>query len=452
MQRRAVLWLIAGGGASLLSSCVAAPAAGGPTNLPATVPTSGAGRGAPTTAPTTTTLSETAVPTQPPSETPMATSPPTAVPTVAPTAVPTAPTPPAFAAAVDRAMQQAIQRNLLPGGVALVRHRGAQVLLQAYGLSRKYDSLHTLSADPIPAAADTLYDLASVSKLFTTTCVLRLVEQGRLGLDEPVAQWMPEFVAGGKDSVTLRQILTHTSGMPDYLQLWLLEPTPEARMQRVLATPLINRPGSVYLYSDLGLIALGHLVEITLGASLDSIVRGIVTDPLHLTNTMYRPPVDLQPRIAPTEDEQAVGRGMVWGEVHDENAWSLGGVAGHAGVFSTAEDVGRFAQLYLDGGSLDGIRLLQTDTVAEMTRNQIPGIDWRGLGWELNQKYYMGHLASPQTYGHTGFTGTSVVIDPRRDLIVVLLTNRVHPTRNGPSMNPARMAVADAALAAAEAV
>src|SRR5205814_7411534 len=193
--------------------------------------------------------------TRPPPATPMPTLPPTAVPTrsptavpaVAPTAVPTAPTPPALAAAVDRAMQQAIQRNWLPGGVALVRHRGAQILLQAYGLSRKYDSLHTLSADPIPATADTLYDLASISKLFTTTCVMRLVEQGRLGLDEPVAHWMPEFAAGGKDSVTLRQLLTHTSGMPDYLQLWLLEPTPEARMQRVLATPLINRPGTVYL-------------------------------------------------------------------------------------------------------------------------------------------------------------------------------------------------------------
>ena len=139
----------------------------------------------------------------------------------------------------------------------------------------------------------------------------------------------------------------------------------------------------------------------------------------------------------------------MWGEVHDENAWSLGGVAGHAGLFGTAADLGRFAQLYLDAGEVEGRRLLQAETVAEMTRNQIGAVGSRGLGWELDAAFYMGHLASARTYGHTGFTGTSLVIDPRRDLIVVLLTNRVHPTRDGPSINAARQAVANAALAAA---
>jgi uncharacterized protein YbbC (DUF1343 family)/CubicO group peptidase (beta-lactamase class C family) len=370
---------------------------------------------------------------------------------VQPTTEPIAPTPPALAAAVETALQRAIQRNWLPGGVVLVRHRGAQILLGAYGLSRKYESLTELSDDPIPATTDTRYDLASITKLFTTTCVMRLVEQGRLTLDDPVAHWLPEFAAGGKEAVTLRQLLTHTSGLPDYLTLWTLEPTPEARIQRVLATPLINAPGTVYLYSDLGLITLGHLVEVITGITLDRAVRQMVTDPLRVADTQYRPPEDLKPSIAPTEDEQEVGRGMVWGEVHDENAWSLNGVAGHAGLFSTARDLGRLAQMYLEGGTLDGTRLLTSETVAEMTRNQIPGIDWRGLGWELNQTYYMGKLASPETYGHTGFTGTSLVVDPRRDLIVVLLTNRVHPTRNGPSMNPTRQAVADAAMDAADA-
>jgi uncharacterized protein YbbC (DUF1343 family)/CubicO group peptidase (beta-lactamase class C family) len=365
--------------------------------------------------------------------------------------VPPAATPPALAAAVQAAMQRDIQRNVFPGGVALVRHRGAQVMLTAYGLSSKYDTLTTRVADPIPAAVDTLYDLASLTKLFTTTAVMRLVEQNKLALDEPVAHWLPDFAAGGKDSVTLRQLLTHTSGLPDYLQLWKLESTPAARMQRVLRTPLLDPPGTSFRYSDLGLIALGHLVEQVAGASLDRVVHDMVTAPLHLDQTMYRPPADLKPRIAPTEYEDAIGRGMVWGEVHDENAWSLGGVAGHAGIFCTAEDLGRFAQMYLDGGALDGVRLLRPDTVAEMTRNQIGDLEWRGLGWELNADYYMGHLASPTTYGHTGFTGTSLVIDPHRQLIVVLLTNRVHPTRNGPSQNPSRQAVADAALAAADA-
>jgi CubicO group peptidase (beta-lactamase class C family) len=359
--------------------------------------------------------------------------------------------PPALAAAVDAALERGIERNALPGGVAHVRLKGVPLLLQAYGLTRKYETVAKLSPDPIPAAPNTLYDLASITKLFTTTCVMRLVEQGRLALDEPTARWMPEFAAGGKEQVTLRHLLTHTSGLPDYLEVWKLEQTVDARIQRVLTTPLLNPPGRVFRYSDLGLMSIGQLVERVTGSSLDVAVWDLVLQPLGLNDTMYRPVAELKPLIAPTEDEEAAGRGMVWGEVHDENAWSLGGVAGHAGLFSTAADLGRLAQLYLNGGELEGTRLLQSRTVAEMTRNQIEGLDWRGLGWELNAAYYMGHLASARTYGHTGFTGTSLVIDPRRDLIVVLLTNRVHPTRDGPSINAARQAVANAALAAAQA-
>jgi serine-type D-Ala-D-Ala carboxypeptidase len=463
-SRRTVVGLLAGGAVSLLGACVAAPqnptAVPPATSAPQPTPAAPGAAQPPATAapppavptaapPAVPTAAPTALPTAVPTSVPTATSVPT--PTAIPTTEPVAETPPALAAAVESAMQRAIQRNWLPGGVVLVRHKGAQILLQAYGLSYKYDSRDQLSDTPISARTDTLYDLASISKLFTTTSVMRLVEQNRLALDEPVATWLPDFAAGGKAKVSLRQLLTHTSGLPDYLPLWSLEATPDARIQRVVSTAVITTPGTVYLYSDLGLIALGHLVEVLTGASLDRVVRDMVTSPLHLMDARYQPPAELKPRIAATEDERAVGRGMVWGKVHDENAWSLGGVAGHAGVFSTARDLGRFAQLYLEGGSLDGARLLHADTVVDMTRNQIPGIDWRGLGWELNQTYYMGHLASPVTYGHTGFTGTSLVIDPRRELIVVLLTNRVHPTRDGPSMNPTRQAVADAAMAAADA-
>lgn len=442
MKRRDLLSLLMlGGGAGLLASCMTTPAPGVPTATPApatTAPTPSPGP--PTPLPTATAPPPTAIPT--PRSTPQ--------PTPLPTAVPTAATPPALAAAVEAAMERAISRGATPGGVILVRHQGAQIMLAAYGLSHAYDSLTTRTAEPVRATTDTLYDFASLTKLFTTTCVMRLVEAGRLVLDEPVARWLPDFAAGGKDQVTLRQLLTHTSGLPDLLQLWKLADTPAERMRQVLEAPLLDQPGTVVRYSDLGLIALGHLLEQVAGASLDVVVHDLVTGPLGLSQTGFKPASVLKPRIAPTEDEQPVSRGLVWGEVHDENCWSLGGVAGHAGLFGTAADLGRLGQLYLDGGMLDGVRLLQPDTVAEMTRNQVGRLGWRGIGWELNARFYMGQLASPRTFGHTGFTGTSVVLEPTRRLVVVLLTNRVHPTRDGPSINATRQAVADAALAAVD--
>jgi CubicO group peptidase (beta-lactamase class C family) len=358
--------------------------------------------------------------------------------------VPTLATPPALASAAETALGAAIDRDWLPGGVVLVQQRGVRLLLSAYGLSRKYSSRSSLATDQTPATPLTLYDLASITKLFTTTCVMRLVEAGRCGLDEPVAHTLPAFAAGGKETVTLRQLLTHTSGLPADVPLWQLDASPAERLQQALQTPLQDPPGTTYRYSDVGLIAVGQLIEQVTGSPLDRAIHDQVSAPLGLQDTLFRPPASLQPRIAPTEDEQQFGRGMVWGEVHDENAWALGGVAGHAGLFSTAADLAALAQLYLDGGP----PLLHPDTVAEMTRNQIGRLGERGLGWELNQSYYMGHLASPTTYGHTGFTGTSLVIDPRQELIVVLLSNRVHPTRDSPSINPTRQAVANAALAA----
>jgi CubicO group peptidase (beta-lactamase class C family) len=443
MRRRDLLRLTIGSGTTALMSCVATPRA----QMPATVvPPTETLAPWPTIAPTATATSQATIIQA------------TTTPSVIPTRPHSTPTPtsivepsPALDAAIEAEIQGAIQANAVPGGVACIRYDGKQILIAAYGLSRKFDAPGILAASPIPAATDTLYDLASITKLFTATAAMRLVEQGKLTLDEPVAHWLPDFAAGGKQDVTLRQLLTHTSGLPADLELWNLESTADARIERVLVTPVLNPPGKVFRYSDLGLIATGHLLEQIVGASLDRIIRDLVTDPLRLDRLMFRPPAELQRRIAATEFETDPDRGLVWGDVHDESAWSLGGVAGHAGLFGSAEQLGRFGQLFLDDGLLDGVRLLHTDTIAEMTRNQIVGPDWRGLGWELNAGYYMGHLANPRAYGHTGFTGTSLVIDALRRLVVVLLTNRVHPTRDGPSINPTRQAVANAAMAAAAA-
>ncbi|MGN9909659.1 serine hydrolase [Phytohabitans sp. LJ34] len=304
-------------------------------------------------------------------------------------------------------------------------------------------------AERIPMRKDTIFDLASISKLFTTVVVLRQVEAGRVDLDAPVARYLPEFAAGGKADVTVRMLLTHTSGLPAFLPLWSSHPTPEARLAAAVATPLATgaRPGGQYVYSDLGLIALGELAHRVTGHTLDVLVRDQITRPLSMVDTAYNPPASLRSRIAATEYQPYAGRGMVWGEVHDENAWSLGGVAGHAGLFSTAADLAVFCQMLLNGGQYKGRRVLRGSTVRAMLVNynaalepSYPESD-RGLGLELNKHWYMGPLASPVSFGHTGFTGTSIVVDPLSHSFVILLSNRVHPDRGWGGNNPARRAV-----------
>ncbi len=328
-----------------------------------------------------------------------------------------------------------------------IRQRGVVLMRAAYGQSYAYESKSTRAAEPIDATVETLYDFASLTKLFTATCVMRLVEQGRLVLDEPVAAHLPDFAENGKDTITVRQLLTHTSGLPALIELWKASSTPEARFRRALTVAATNPPGTVFRYSDLGFIALGRLVETVAGQSLDSAIRAWITEPLHLSSVQFRPPAERKRQIAATEDQADPNRGLVWGEVHDPSAWSLGGVAGHAGLFGSVRDLATFGQTYLDGG----VPLLSRETVAEMTGNQIGKLGWRGLGWELNESFYMSGLASPTTFGHTGFTGTSLVVEPGSGLVVALLTNRVHPTVDGPSVNPTRQAISDAALAQARA-
>jgi CubicO group peptidase (beta-lactamase class C family) len=343
------------------------------------------------------------------------------------------------------------------GAVVLAAKDGVIVQHAAVGTAVRYSAVGPapgregieLPADQqIPTRPDTLFDLASVSKLFTTIVAMQQVERGRIDLDAPVATYLPEFAAGGKQDVTVRMLLTHTSGLPAFTALWSRYPTPAARLAAALATPLAAPPGDRYVYSDLGLIALGVLVERVAGGRLDELVRDGITAPLSMVDTGYNPAAELRPRIAATEFEPYAGRGMVWGEVHDENAWSLGGVAGHAGVFSTASDLAVLCQMLLNGGEYRGQRILREDTIRSMLVNYNARLEQkysesdRGLGFELNKHWYMMGLSSPLAFGHTGFTGTSIVIDPLAHSFVILLSNRVHPDRNWGGNNPARRAVA----------
>lgn len=342
---------------------------------------------------------------------------------------------------------QANGRPMYAGAVVLAAHDGTVVVHEAVGHALRYaDGSGTeLPADQqVPMRRDTVFDLASVSKLFTSIAVMQQVERGRLDLDAPVASYLPAFAARGKEAVTVRQLLTHTSGLPAWLPLYSRWDTPEERIAAVYDVEPIAPPDTRYVYSDLNMITLGELVELVAGAPLDVVVRDGITEPLGMSDTGYNPPASQLPRIAATEDQPWTGRGVIRGSVHDENAWSLGGVAGHAGVFSTARDLAVLAQAILNGGRYAGARILAEELVDALLTDEnaaFPG-NAHGLGFEIDQRWYMDALSGPGTVGHTGYTGTSLVIDTRSRSFVVLLTNRVHPSRSWGSNNPARRAVA----------
>ena len=343
------------------------------------------------------------------------------------------------------------------GAVVLAAKDGVIVEHSATGYAYRYSGTKVVDGrtvgielppdQRVPAREDTIFDMASVSKLFTTVVALQLIEDGQLELDDEVTTYLPEFGVNGKDEITVKQLLTHTSGLRPFLPLYSSYPTIPERLQAVYASTLQPgaTPGGQYIYSDLGLITLGKILEKTTGETLDRLVAERITGPLGMTDTMYNPPAALRDRIAATEEQPWAGRPMIRGEVHDENAWSLGGVAGHAGIFSTAHDLAIFCQMLLNGGTYDGARILSEATVrrALVNYNAYLGTaeSWRGLGFELHKHWYMGPLASPVGFGHTGYTGTTLSIDPIAHSFVIFLSNRVHPSRTWGGNNAARRAM-----------
>jgi len=357
---------------------------------------------------------------------------------------------------VDRIVEAAVADHAFPGAVLAVGRNGSLVRLRAFG---------RLTYEPGAPPVDTeiLYDLASLTKVIvTTTVAMTLVDEGRLDLDAPVRSVVPEFSGGEKDRVTIRQLLTHSGGLLWWAPLYEHLRGPRAYLERIVSMDLDYPPGSKSVYSDLGLILFGEVLERIAGESLETLGRTRVLDPLSMTHTMYRPPAALRERCAPTERDPWRGR-LLQGEVHDENAFALGGVAPHAGLFGTAGDLARFAQMLLGGGELEGHRIVSRATVELFTRRVgAPAGSTRALGWDTpgdgsghrssvpGEPGYSsaGSLFSPRSFGHTGFTGTSMWMDPDRDLFVVLLTNRVHPTRENRRILAVRARVADAVIRA----
>lgn len=320
------------------------------------------------------------------------------------------------------------------GTVALHEPIGMAVRYRAY--DEKTDTGVEFPADQqLPMTEDTVFDLASVSKLFTSILAVQQIERGALGLEATVASYLPDFGRAGKQDITIRQLLTHTSGFRAWIPLYSA-PTYEAKLELIWNEAPLNPPGTKYLYSDLNLISLQLVLEKITGRALDALLRDEITGPLGMRRTRYNPPAAWRPGIAATEDARApwsgLDRGLVWGEVHDENAFSLGGVAGHAGVFSNAWDLAILGRTLLNGGAYGRSRILEPESVELMFTDfntAFPG-DEHGLGFELYQHWYMGAMATPRTAGHTGFTGTSLVLDPTTDSFLVVLGNSVHPVRS----------------------
>jgi CubicO group peptidase (beta-lactamase class C family) len=282
-----------------------------------------------------------------------------------------------------------------------------------------------------PARPDTPFDLASLTKLFTAVAAVQQLERGTLGIDAKVAAFLPDFTGAAEHGLTVRHLLTHTSGLRPELPLYDC-PTPDTRLAMLQAESPIARPGTAYAYSDLNLLIVQHVLERLTGRGLDVLVRDGITRPLGMTATGFGP----CPAAAATEDQRhpwaKADRGMLRGEVHDENAWTLGGVAGHAGLFSTARDLAVFCRTLLAGGSYGPARILGPDFVELLLTPP-------ALGFALDQPWFMGELAGRGAAGHTGFTGTSLVLDRATDTFLVLLTNAVHPRRREP-LNAARAA------------
>lgn len=339
---------------------------------------------------------------------------------------------------IDGTVSRALARRAAPGAVVLVARRGVIAKWKAYGYASLYtNGDYALADDPRPMQKDEIFDMASVSKLFTAVAIMQLWDEGKFKLDDPVAKYLPQFGVNGKEEVTIRQLLTHTSGFrPDPpTPLYEIKGSRKDRMDYVLQLPLEHPPGTHYVYSDINFITLGALIEKLSGEREDAFIRKHLTGPLHMTDTMYDPPASLKPRITASEYQPWTHRGMLWGSVDDENAWALDGVAGHAGVFGTARDLAVFGQMMLNGGTYDGVRVLSQRAVKLILTNWLPKFpgDDIGLGWSIAQPWYQGALSGPHTSGHEGFTGTALTINTRNDIVTVILTNRVHPNRHGPS-------------------
>lgn len=326
---------------------------------------------------------------------------------------------------IDAIVQRGLDNQQMPGAVVLVARQGKIAWLKAYGNKRVQPAQEAMTTD-------TVFDLASITKpVATATSVMKLVEQGKIDLSAPVVKYLPEMANNGKEQITVEQLLTHQAGFITDNALRDYQDGPEKAWERLFALKLVAEPATKFIYSDVSFELLGKLVERVSGQDQKAFAHDQLFAPLGLQEIGYLPGDKLRARAAPTQERD--GHWMQ-GEVHDPRSHLLGGIAGHAGLFSTAEDLAVYAQMLLNRGEYAGVRVLEASTIENMTTARtVPGGGKRGLGWDMRTGFSSNRGAgmSDAAYGHGGFTGTVLWIDPQLDLFYIFLSNRVHPNGKG---------------------
>jgi len=342
---------------------------------------------------------------------------------------------------VENIVNDAISDSSFPGAVVLVQKHDKVIFEKAFGH-------FTYEKSSPRMKLNTLFDLASVSKVIsTTTCAMICIDRSLFKLDDKAAGYIPEFAQNGKENITIRNLLLHNSGLPAYKRYYKMYDNSEDVLKDIYATELEYPIGTKTIYSDLGIITLGKIIEKVTGKTLNEFAKQEIFIPLDMKNTMYNPPDSLKKYCAPTEYDNYWRHRQIQGEVHDETASMLGGVAGHAGLFSTAGDISKVLQMLLDKGTFEGKRIIDSATVELFIKRQLEK-STRALGWDTKspEGSSAGNLFSDISYGHTGFTGTSVWTDPTRNLFVIFLTNRVYPTRENHKLFKVRPALHNAII------
>ncbi|UCH64979.1 MAG: beta-lactamase family protein [Ignavibacterium sp.] len=342
---------------------------------------------------------------------------------------------------VDKIINSAIENKAFPGAVVLVSKDGEIIYEKSVG-HLTYDENSPLVSN------STIYDIASLTKVVvTTTSAMICYDRQLFSLDDQVAMYLPLFAKNGKENVTIKNLLLHNSGLPAFKRYYDKYNSADEVIDVLYSIELDYKTGIKTVYSDLGMIILGKLIETVTGKKLDQFCDEEIFQPLLMNNTYYNPPDSFKYKIAPTEYDDYWRKRLVWGSVHDENSALMGGVAGHAGLFSTANDLSHLVQMLLNGGSYNGRQLIKPKTVHLFTK-RYSAQSTRALGWDTKSAKgsSAGELFDIKSFGHTGFTGTSIWVDPIKELFVIFLTNRVHPTRDNKKLFKIRPALHNAIM------